>query len=50
MKDEMIHEAHQDVELQGGYSGFQVMEMIKGRIFGGLKFSIPGFFGVQKFG
>ena len=27
----------------GGYSGFQVTGMIK-RIFGGLKFLIPGFF------
>ena len=33
----------------GGYSRFQVMGMIEG-FFLGLKFSIPGFFGVGKFG
>ena len=35
----------------GGYSGFQVTRMMAdGRIFLGLKFSIPGFFWVRKFG
>ena len=33
----------------GGYSGFQVTGMIEG-FFGGLKFAIPGFFWVRKFG
>ena len=33
----------------GGYSGFQVTGMIEG-FFWGLKFSIPGFFWVGKFG
>ena len=33
----------------GGYSGFQVTGMIEG-FFLGLKFSIPGFFWVRKFG
>ncbi len=38
-------------QAQVGYSGFQVMGMIQGLIFwGGLKFSIPGFFGIGKFG
>ena len=32
-----------------GYSGFQVTGMIEGFL-GGLKFSIPGFFWVRKFG
>ena len=33
----------------GGYSGFQVTGMIEG-FFLGLKFSIPGFTWVRKFG
>ena len=38
-----------DKGVGGGYSGFQVMGMIE-EFFGGLKFSIPGFFWVGKFG
>ena len=34
----------------GGYSGFQVMGMIEGFFGVTLKFRIPGFFWVQKFG
>ena len=36
-------------EQGGGYSGFQVTGMMEGFL-GGLKFSIPGFFWVRKFG
>ena len=35
-------------EMTGGYSGFQMTGMVKG-FFGGLKFSISGFFWVGKF-
>ena len=34
----------------GGTPGFQVTGMDDQRIFWGLKFSIPGFFWVEKFG
>ena len=36
-----------DSDFSGGYSGFQVTGMVE-RFFGGLKFSIFGFFGVGK--